>query len=84
MIGDLGPALKLFRVESERLELSAPFSRQIAESLDADAAGQAAFNGCLDQIGREEGVVLARRARLNRRQLHWRTASRALRTISRS
>src|SRR5258706_8349776 len=46
---------QLFRVESERRELSAPLSRGIAEPLDADAAGQAAFNGCLDQIGREEG-----------------------------
>jgi hypothetical protein len=52
---DPGPALQLIRVESERRELSAPFSRRIAESLDADAAGQAAFYGCLDKIGREEG-----------------------------
>jgi hypothetical protein len=42
---DPGPALQLFRIESERLELLAPFSRQIAEPFDADAAGQAAFYG---------------------------------------
>jgi hypothetical protein len=33
------PTLQLFRIESERLKLSAPFSRRIAEPLDADAAG---------------------------------------------
>jgi hypothetical protein len=37
---DLGPARQLFWVESERRRLSAPFSRRIAGSLDADAAGQ--------------------------------------------
>jgi len=42
-------------VESERLELSAPFRRRIAEPLDADAAGQATFYGRFDKIGREEG-----------------------------
>src|SRR5271170_5543301 len=52
----LVPALKLFRVESERLELPAPFSREISESLDADAAGQATFHGCPDKIRREKGV----------------------------
>src|SRR5258706_12900959 len=40
VIRDLGPALQLFRIESERLKLSAPFSRWIAEPLDADAAGR--------------------------------------------
>jgi hypothetical protein len=39
-IWDLGPARQLFWIESERRKLSAPFSRRIAESLDADAAGQ--------------------------------------------
>jgi hypothetical protein len=34
--------LKSFGTESERLELPAPFSRRIAESLDADAAGEVA------------------------------------------
>src|SRR5467141_2892635 len=29
----------LFRIESERFKLPAPFNRRIAESLDADAAG---------------------------------------------
>ena len=37
------PALQLFRIESERIKLLAPFSGQIAESLDADAPGQATF-----------------------------------------
>src|SRR5258706_11383403 len=45
VIRDLGPVLQLFRIESERLKLSAPFSRWIAEPLDADAAGQATFYG---------------------------------------
>jgi hypothetical protein len=45
---------KLFRVETEDLELLAPFGGQIAETLDADAAGQAAFDGCFDQIRRKE------------------------------
>ena len=49
------PALQLFRIESERLKLPAPFSRRIAESLDADAAGQATFYCCFDKIGGEEG-----------------------------
>jgi hypothetical protein len=40
---------------SERLKLPALFSRLIAESLDADAAGQAAFYGCSDKIWSEEG-----------------------------
>ena len=51
----MGQALQLFRIESERLKLSTPFSRRIAEPLNADAAGQAAFNCCFDEIGREEG-----------------------------
>ncbi len=70
VIRDLGPPLQLFRIESERLKLSAPFSRRIeserlklsapfsrriAEPLDADAAGQATFYGRLDKIGCEEG-----------------------------
>jgi len=54
-IRDLGPALQLFRIESERLKLSAPYSRRIAEPLDADAAGQATFYGRFDKIGGEEG-----------------------------
>ena len=52
---DLGPALQLFRIEPERLKLSAPFSRRIAEPLDADAAGQETFYGRFDKIGCEEG-----------------------------
>ena len=41
LIRDPGPALQLFRIESEGLELSAPFSRRIAKPFDTDAAGQA-------------------------------------------
>jgi hypothetical protein len=44
-----------FRIKSECLELLAPFGRQIPETLDADAAGQAAFYGGSDEIGSEEG-----------------------------
>jgi hypothetical protein len=40
---DLSPALQLFRIESERFKLSTPFTKRIAEPLDADAAGQATF-----------------------------------------
>jgi hypothetical protein len=40
---DHGPALQLFRIESKRLKLPTPFSRRIAEPLNADAAGQATF-----------------------------------------
>ena len=47
--------LQLFRIESERLKLPAPFGRRIAEPLDADAAGQTTFYRCFDKIGREEG-----------------------------
>src|SRR6476646_12193650 len=46
-----GRALQLFRIESERLKLPAPFGRRIAEPLDADAAGQATFSRCFDKIG---------------------------------
>src|SRR6266403_4514322 len=46
MFRDFGPALQLYRIESERLKLPAPFSRRISEPLDADAAGQATFYGC--------------------------------------
>jgi hypothetical protein len=48
-------AFQLFRIKPERLKLPAPLSRRIAQSLDTDAAGQAAFYGCFDKIGREEG-----------------------------
>jgi hypothetical protein len=50
-----GTGLGLFRTEAERLELLAPSSRQIAEPLDADAAGQATFYGGFDKVGRKEG-----------------------------
>ena len=45
---DFGPVLELFRIESERLKLPAPFGRRIAEPLDANAAGQATFYGRFD------------------------------------
>jgi hypothetical protein len=51
-IRDVGTGLRLFRTEFEHLELPAPFSRQIAEPLDADAGGQATLNGSFDKIGR--------------------------------
>jgi hypothetical protein len=46
---------RLFRIESESLELTHPFRRRIAEPLDTDAAGQATFYCCFDTFGREEG-----------------------------
>ena len=55
MFRDFGPALQLFRIESERLKLPAPFGRRIAEPLDADAAGEATFDGRFDKIRGEEG-----------------------------
>jgi hypothetical protein len=54
-IRNLGPARQLFRIKSERLKLSAPFSRRIAEPLNAEATGEATFYGCFDKIGGEEG-----------------------------
>jgi hypothetical protein len=46
---------RLFRIESERRKLPAPFGRRIAEPLDADATGQAAFYRRFDEIWCEEG-----------------------------
>src|SRR5258708_40311088 len=46
---------ELFRIEAERLKLSAPFSRRIAEPFDADATGQATFYCCFDKVGCEKG-----------------------------
>jgi hypothetical protein len=54
VIRDQGRALQLFRIEAERLKLPAPFSRRIAEPLDADAAGQATFYRCFHKIRGEE------------------------------
>ena len=45
VIRDLRPGLQLFRIESERLKLPAPFNRRIAEPFDADAAGMAHGEG---------------------------------------
>jgi hypothetical protein len=36
---------KLFRIETEDLELPAPFGQQIAKAFDASSAGQATFDG---------------------------------------
>ena len=47
--------LRLFRIETEDLELPAPFRRRIAKPFHADAAGQATFYGCLDKVGCQEG-----------------------------
>ena len=47
--------MQLFRIKPERLELPAPLGRWITEPLDTNAAGQAAFYGCFDKIGSEEG-----------------------------
>ena len=49
----------LFRTESKRFELPAPFGWRIAEPLDTDAAGQTTFDRCLDQAGREEASEMA-------------------------
>ena len=49
--GGKRPAFRLFGIEPKRLELPAPIGRWIAEPLDADAAGKAAFHGCFDKIG---------------------------------
>ena len=45
----------LFRIESEHLKLSTPFSRRIAKPFDTDATGQATFYCCFDKVGCEEG-----------------------------
>ena len=50
-----GRALQLFRIESERLKLPAPFGRRIAEPLDADAAGQATFYRWISSAGSDYG-----------------------------
>src|SRR5713226_1118601 len=51
----VGRGCSLFRIESERLKLPAPFSRRIAEPFDADATGQATFYCCFDKVGCEKG-----------------------------
>ena len=42
---------KLFRIETEALELLAPFGGQIAETLDADAAGRRPSMAALTRLG---------------------------------
>ena len=51
----VGVGLRLFRIQSECLELPTLFGWRIAEPLDTDAAWQAAFYGGLDKVGCEEG-----------------------------
>jgi hypothetical protein len=41
---------RLLRIESERLELAAPFGRRIAQAFDADAAREAPLDGGSHQI----------------------------------
>jgi choline dehydrogenase-like flavoprotein len=41
-------------LSEQGLRIESPF-RWITEPLDTDAAGQAAFHSCFDEIGREEG-----------------------------
>jgi hypothetical protein len=38
------------RIEPKVLELPGPFRAGIAQALDVDAAREAAFDGCLDQL----------------------------------
>jgi hypothetical protein len=54
LIRDLGPALQLLRIKTERLELPAPFGGSIAKPLDPDAARQTTFDCGLDEVRREE------------------------------
>src|SRR5258705_3463624 len=63
VIRDLGPALQLFRIESERLKLPAPFGRRIAESLDADAAGQRPSTAALTRMGAKTALRAVPRPR---------------------
>jgi hypothetical protein len=46
---------QLLWVQSERLELPAPFCRSITKSFDSDAAEQSAFDRRSDEIRGEEG-----------------------------
>src|SRR5258707_9360239 len=52
VIWDFGTGAGLFRIESERLKLPAPFCRRISEPLDADAAGQGG-DDCKQQMSRQ-------------------------------
>ena len=57
------------RIEAEFLELPIPFGVGIAETFDVDAARQAAFDSCLDELRsqkrkRECQIDLAHRASL--------------------
>jgi len=43
----------LVRVQSKRFELSTPFRRSVAQSLDVDASRQTALDRSADQLGRK-------------------------------
>jgi site-specific DNA recombinase len=45
----------LVRIEAKLVELSVPFSGQIAQAFDIDAARQTSFDRCFDELGRKEG-----------------------------
>ena len=45
----------LLRIQPQCFELPTPFRRSIAQPLDVDATGQAAFHGSADQLGSKEG-----------------------------
>ena len=47
-------ALDSVRIEAEFLELPLPVSIGIPQALDIDAAREAAFNRCLDELGSKE------------------------------
>src|ERR1700736_4251753 len=49
------PGSQLLWVQSERLELPAPFCRSITKSFDSDTAEQTAFDRRSDEIRGEEG-----------------------------
>ena len=48
--------MKLFlvQIEPKVLELPAPLGLRIAQALDVDAAREAAFDRCLDELGSKE------------------------------
>ena len=45
----------LVRIEAKLFELSAPFSVGTPQALDVDAAREASFDSCLDQLRSKEG-----------------------------
>ena len=70
--------MKLFlvQIEPKVLELPAPLGLRIAQALDVDAAREAAFDRCLDELGskereRQRQIDLAHRASFAPCQLRW-------------